>query len=379
MKKLAFTVFFDTLILICIGLVIVLTASSTISAIKFSDSLHLFNSHLIRVLIAFFVLIVFSFIPYEIYKSISKSMLVVSVLLLVFTLFFAPEIKGAGRWLSIGGITFQPADIAKLVLIIHLAAMIERKADYLDDFNNAFMPMFIWVMITSGLILIQPNISNGLLIITIALTIMFVGGVKFKHIFLSSLAMVLSGGAIAMIFSHSRQRILSFVNSIINGGDMNTQVRQALVSLGSGGLFGVGIGNSQQNNLFLPEAYGDFIFAILGEQLGFIGSVTVIFFYLVLFISGILIAKKAQDKFGQLLAFGITFSIAIYALVNIAVATGTFPTTGLPLPFISYGGTSIIFLSMGVGILINIAVLNSKKSKQTTVVLDENNLAEQKV
>lgn len=379
MKKLAFTVFFDTLILICIGLVIVLTASSTISAIKFSDSLYLFNSHLIRVLIAFAVLILFSFIPYEIYKSISKPMLLVSIVLLVLTLLFAPEIKGAGRWLSIGGITFQPADIAKLVLIIHLAAMLERKSDYLDDFNNAFMPMFIWVMITSGLILIQPNISNGLLIITIALTIMFVGGVKFKHIFLSSLAMVLSGGAIAMIFSHSRQRILSFVNSVINGGDVNLQVKQALVSLGSGGLFGVGIGNSQQNNLFLPEAYGDFIFAILGEQLGFIGSVMVIFFYLVLFISGILIAKKAQDKFGQLLAFGITFSIAIYAFVNIAVATGTFPTTGLPLPFISYGGTSIIFLSVGVGILINIAVLNAKKSKRTTVVLDENNLAEQKV
>lgn len=379
MKKLAFTIFFDTLILICIGLVIVLTASSTISAIKFSDSLHLFNSHLIRVLIAFVALIVFSFIPYEIYKSISRPLLLISVVLLVFTLLFAPEIKGAGRWLSIGGITFQPADIAKLVLIIHLAAMLERKSDYLDDFNNAFMPMFIWVMITSGLILIQPNISNGLLIITIALTIMFVGGVKFKHIFLSSLAMALSGGAIAMIFSHSRQRILSFVNSIINGGDMNIQVRQALVSLGSGGLFGVGIGNSQQNNLFLPEAYSDFIFAILGEQLGFVGSVMVIFLYLVLFISGILIAKKAQDRFGQLLAFGITFSIAIYAFVNIAVATGTFPTTGLPLPFISYGGTSIIFLSMGVGILINIAVLNSKKSKQTTIIINENNLAEQKV
>lgn len=379
MKKLAFTIFFDTLILICIGLVIVLTASSTISAIKFSDSLHLFNSHLIRVLIAFVALIVFSFIPYEIYKSISRPLLLISVVLLVFTLLFAPEIKGAGRWLSIGGITFQPADIAKLVLIIHLAAMLERKSDYLNDFNNAFMPMFIWVMITSGLILIQPNISNGLLIITIALTIMFVGGAKFKHIFLSSLAMALSSGAIAMIFSHSRQRILSFVNSIINGGDMNIQVRQALVSLGSGGLFGVGIGNSQQNNLFLPEAYGDFIFAILGEQLGFVGSVMVIFLYLVLFISGILIAKKAQDRFGQLLAFGITFSIAIYAFVNIAVVTGTFPTTGLPLPFISYGGTSIIFLSMGVGILINIAVLNSKKSKQTTIIINENNLAEQKV
>jgi cell division protein FtsW len=126
--------------------------------------------------------------------------------------------------------------------------------------------------------------------------------------------------------------------------------------------------------LFLPEAYGDFIFAILGEQLGFIGSVAVIFFYLVLFIAGILIAKKAQDKFGQLLAFGITFSIAIYAFVNIAVATGTFPTTGLPLPFISYGGTSIIFLSVGIGILINIAILNSKKAK----VID-NNLTEKNI
>lgn len=378
MKKLAFTVFFDTIILICLGLVIVLTASSTISAIKFSDSLYLFNQHLIRVIIAVVMLIVFSIIPYEIYKSVSKPMMLFSVALLIFTLMVAPEIKGAGRWISVAGITFQPADVAKLVLIIHLAAMMERKSDYLYDFHNAFLPMFIWVMITAGLILIQPNISNGLLIITIALTIMFVGGVKFKHIFLSSLAMILSGGAISMIFSHSRQRILSFINSVINGGDINLQVKQALVSLGSGGLFGVGIGNSQQNNLFLPEAYGDFIFAILGEQLGFIGSILVIFFYLVLFIAGILIAKKAQDKFGQLLAFGITFSIAIYAFINIAVATGTIPTTGLPLPFISYGGTSIIFLSMGIGILINIAVLNAKRAKQSKIEISENNLAEQR-
>ncbi len=371
MKKLALTVFFDTLMLICLGLIIVLTASSTISAIKFSDSLYLFNSHLIRVLIAIAVMIVFSFIPYEFYKSVSKPLILLAVGLLIFTLIFAPEIKGAGRWLSIAGITFQPADIARLILIIHLAAMLEKKSDYLYDFRNAFIPMFIWVCIIAGLILIQPNISNGLLIIAIALTLMFVGGVHFKHIFLSSAAMALSGGAIAFLFSHSRQRILSFINSIIHGGDLNTQVKQALVSLGSGGIFGVGIGNSKQNNLFLPEAYGDFIFAILGEQLGFVGSVAVIFFYLVLFIAGTLIAKKAQDKFGQLLAFGIIFSISIYAFVNIAVATGTFPTTGLPLPFISYGGTSIIFLSMGIGILINIAILNSKKTK-----VIENNLNE---
>lgn len=372
MKKLALTVFFDTLILICLGLIIVLTASSTISAIKFSNSLYLFNSHLIRVLIAVGMIFLFAIIPYQIYRSFSKPLIIFAVILLIMTLLFAPEIKGAGRWLSIAGVTFQPADIAKLILIIHLAAMIERKHDYLYDLKSAFIPMFIWVMIISGLILIQPNISNGLLIITIALTMLFVGGAKFKHIFFSTLGVIISAIGVAMIFTHSRERIFSFLKSVSDGGDINTQVRQALVSLGSGGLFGVGIGNSQQNNLFLPEAYGDFIFAILGEQMGFIGSVMVIFFYLVLFVSGILIAKKAQDKFGQMIAFGITFTITLYAFVNIAVATGTIPTTGLPLPFISYGGTSIIFLAMGIGILINIAILNAKKQTDIKENLKDN-------
>jgi len=139
--------------------------------------------------------------------------------------------------------------------------------------------------------------------------------------------------------------------------------------LGSGGILGVGIGHSQQSNLFLPEAYGDFIFAILGEETGFIGSVIVLILFLVIFIAGILIAKKAKDEFGQLLAFGITFSIIMYAFVNIAVATGLFPTTGLPLPFISYGGTSLLFLCISVGILINIAISNSINEKKQLGVL----------
>lgn len=376
MKKLALTVFFDTLILICIGLITVLTASSTISAIKFSNSLYLFNSHLIRVVAAIAAIVVFALIPYQIYKSYSKPLIIFAVLLLILTLLFAPEIKGAGRWLSIAGVTFQPADIARLILIIHLAAMLERKSDYIYDLNSAYLPMFVWVLIISGLILIQPNISNGLLIIVISLTMLFVGGAKFKHIFFSTLGVLFSGAAVAMLFAHSRERILDFFRSVSEGGDINTQVRQALVSLGSGGLFGVGIGNSKQNNLFLPEAYGDFIFAILGEQMGLIGSTMVVLFYLVLFVAGILIAKKAQDKFGQLLGFGISFSIALYAFINIAVASGTIPTTGLPLPFISYGGTSIIFQGMGIGILINIAILNAKKDSATKDSFADNNYTE---
>lgn len=362
MKKLALTIFFDSFILMLIGLVIVLTASSTYSALKFDSSFHLFNAHLIRVLVGLFLLLAFCFIPYEVYKNISKPLIIGITIVLIVTLFIAPTVKGAGRWLSIAGVTFQPADAAKLILVMHLAALMDQKSDYLDNFKDAFIYLFIWVVIIAGLIFIQPNISNGILLVVISLTLMFVGGVKFKHIIASTLSLAFLGGLFAMIFNHSRARVLGFIDSVFNGGDVHLQVKQAIYGLGSGGLLGVGIGNSKQNNLFLPEAYGDFIFAILGEETGFVGAVAVMLFYLVLFIAGILIAKKAKDKFGQLLAFGITFSIAIYAFVNIAVATGSMPTTGLPLPFISYGGTSIIFLCISVGILINIAILNSKKA-----------------
>jgi cell division protein FtsW len=173
-----------------------------------------------------------------------------------------------------------------------------------------------------------------------------------------------------MIFPHSRSRIFSFVSSVLNGGDLNFQVKQALYSLGSGGIFGVGIGNSMQSNLFLPEAYGDFIFAILGEEMGLIGSIIVLFSYMILLVAGIMIAKRARDKFGQMLAFGITISIVLYAFVNVGVTTGVLPTTGLPLPFISYGGTSLIFLCISVGILINIAFTNHLRQNGVVYVPD---------
>jgi cell division protein FtsW len=160
------------------------------------------------------------------------------------------------------------------------------------------------------------------------------------------------------LFTHSRGRILTFINSMQHGGQINDQVRQALLGLGSGGIWGVGFGHSSQRNLFLPEAYGDFIFAILGEERGFIGASVVLFIYLALFICGIIIAKNAKDKFGQLLGTGISLSFIIYALVNTAVASGLIPTTGLPLPFISYGGSSLIIISVSIGILINIGLSN---------------------
>jgi cell division protein FtsW len=372
MKKLGLTIFFDVFALMLLGLTMVLSASSTYSVFKFDSVFYLFNSHLFKVFFGIGAIILFAFIPYEYYRRFSKPAMIVTTVLLVVTLLFAPDIKGAGRWLNLGVITIQPADIAKLVLIIHLAVLLEAKRDVIDNFRNGFIYFFIWIIVISGLILLQPNISSGIMLMIISLTIIYAGGARFKHIFFSMLLSLAVIGVAAMIFPHSRSRIFTYINSFSNGSDLNFQVKQALYSLGSGGIFGVGIGNSMQSNLFLPEAYGDFIFAILGEEFGLIGSILVLLSYLVLLVCGILVAKKTKDIFGQLLAFGITISIVFYAFINVGVTTGALPTTGLPLPFISYGGTSLIFLCISVGILINIAFTNHLRQNGVVYVPDAN-------
>ena len=361
MKKLGLTIFFDAFALMLLGLIIVMSASSTYSVIRFDSLFHLFNSHLFKVIIGILAMVFFCAVPYEIYKDFSKPAIIIMTIILILTLFIAPNIKGAGRWINLGFFSFQPADVAKLVLIVHLAAMIEDKGESLKVYKEGFLYLLIWVLVIAGLILIQPNVSNAILLVFISFIMLYIGGAKFTHIMGTAFLCLIAGAGAAMLFAHSRERILSFITAVNTGGTANIQVKQALLGLGSGGIFGVGLGHSMQSNLFLPESYGDFIFAIVGEELGFLGSFIVLFSYLVLFIAGILIAKKTKDTFGQLLAFGITFSIILYALINAAVATGLVPTTGLPLPFISYGGTSLVFLCISVGILVNIAYTNAKR------------------
>jgi cell division protein FtsW len=363
MKKLGFFIFFDSFAMMLLGTIIVMSASSTYSVFKFDSLFHLTNSHLVKVFLGLILMVLFSAIPYEFYKKYSKQAIIAVVFLLLATLIFAPNIKGAGRWINLGVISFQPADAAKLILIIHLAVLIEGKNELITNFKQGYLYLFIWTLLISGLILIQPNISNGLLVLATSLAILFVGGAKLKHILSSFLFCFFFGGFAAMLFTHSRNRIITFITSLHTGRDINIQVKQAILGLGSGGLLGVGIGHSRQSNLFLPEAYGDFIFAILGEEMGFIGSILLLICFLSLFIAGLLIAKKTTDKFGQLLAFGIIISITLYAFVNVAVSIGLLPTTGIPLPFISYGGTSLIFMCISIGILINIALSNNLKAQ----------------
>jgi len=249
---------------------------------------------------------------------------------------------------------FQPSEAAKVILIMHLSYMLAKMGDKIKNFKTGFIFPLIWVGAVSALVLLQPNVSTAVIIVSTSFVLLFVSGAQIKHVLGIIAGAGAAFGSFAMILKHSRERILTYIDSVVNGGDINIQVKQAKIALGSGGWLGIGAGHSRQSDLFLPESYGDFIFSILGEEWGFIGSSTILVLYLIMFLVCMVIAKKAQDKFGQLLVLGLGFNIIISAYINAGVVTGLLPTTGITLPFISFGGTSIIIFAVSIGIIINV-------------------------
>lgn len=315
-----------------------------------------FISHVGKIVFSIGVFLFFAVLPYKYYRNFSKYFLIGIIILLVYTLLFTSNIKGAARWINFGFISFQPSEIAKVFLLMHLAVMIERKGEEIKDFNGGLRYMLLWIGAVCGLIFLQPNVSTTAIVALTSFILLFVGGARIFHLgsIVGGLAFI--GGLGAMIFPHSRTRIMSFINSVLDGTNINLQVLQSKIALGSGGLFGLGIGHSRQSDLFLPEPHNDFVFSVVGEELGFIGALVILFAYMAIFFVGILIAKRAKDNFGQLLAFALSFTIVSSAFIHVAVGLGLLPTTGITLPFISFGGTSIIIFSMSIGILINIAL-----------------------
>jgi len=369
MKNLVRTLIVLVLILMIIGTYLVFSASGTYSEIRFNSFYFLFKLHLWKVIGAMAAFLIVSMVPYEYYKQYSKHLLLGVILILLITFLFASKVKGAARWIDLGILKFQPSELAKLVLIIHLTKMMELKGKLIADFNNGFRYALVWIFIVSLLVLIQPNVSTSAIIILTSFILLYVGGCRLSHLMATSGIIGAAGIAAVMMFAHSRERIFAFIDSIKNVGEPNIQVMQAKIGLGSGGLLGLGIGHSRQSDLFLPESYGDFIFSILGEELGYVGTISILAIYFIIFFIGILIAKKAKDPFGQLLGFGISFNFVVSAFLNAAVVTGLMPTTGITLPMISFGGTSIIIFSVSVGILVNIARQGIKEQTVEPIVL----------
>ncbi len=358
--KILISVVFGMLLL---GLVMILSASSTYSALKFNAFYSLFSQQIIKVIVAIALMLGAAVIPYSFYKKHAKNLMLFIIILLVITFIIAAKVKGAGRWISFFAFSFQPSELSKIVLIVYLSALLEKKKHVLQSFRNGLSYPLGATMLVVGLVLIQPNVSTAMIIMSTGLALIFVAGANLKHMFSIAATGLSLGGIAMMIMPHSRVRVMTYVNSLMNGGDINTQVRQAKIALGSGGVTGLGIGHSRQSDLFLPESYGDFIFSVLGEELGFIGAIAVMVAYLSIIVIGILIAKRTKDDFGQLLAFGLSFIIAVSGFINASVVIGLLPTTGITLPFISYGGSSVVIMCIAVGILINISTKINKETK----------------
>jgi len=354
MKILQRTLFILVLAMMLLGALLVLSAGVSYNQMRSDNFYILFKSHLWKVFIAVFLMIIAWRIPYEVYSKYSKQVILFTLALLVITIFTSPR-KGAARWIDLGFFQFQPSEFAKLVLIVHLAKLIEKKGDQLTSFNEGYRYIIVWIFAVASLVLIQPNVSTSIIIAAIGFAMLFVAGASLKHMSATVFFGLIAAGIAAMLFTHSRGRILSFFNGINTGQEINIQVTQAKIALGSGGIWGLGIGQSRQSAGFLPESYSDFIFSILGEEFGFIGALAVLLVFFAIFLIGIVIALKANDRFSQLLAFGISFNIFISVLINAGVVSGVLPTTGITFPFISYGGTSIMLFAFSAGILLNIS------------------------
>ena len=349
-------------LLMCIGVVVVYSSGAGWAQRKFSNPEYFLWRQVFFAFFGLATVILFSSIDYRIFRKLSKMLFFLSIFLLAGLLFFKfiGVINGAARWIPLGPISFQVSDFAKYALIFHFARLITDKREFIKDLNESYYPLLTLLLTVVALIAFAPNFSTASLVATIGFTMMFLGGVRLKHLLVTAVPLVPLAGLFAVAQPYRVARLLSF----FNGGDeqqLSYQVRQALIGLGNGGLFGLGIGESKQRELFLPLSYNDFVFVIIGEEFGFIGAVAVLALFVAFFICGLVIAKNAADGFGRFVALGITITIVLYAFINIAVASHVLPTTGVPLPFISYGGTALLFNSLGVGILVNISRKRKKE------------------
>ena len=345
------------------GLIMVASAGVFYATTRFGDP-NYFIKHqfLYGFLLGMPVLYLFSKIDYHFWKKVSVPMFLLSLigLILVFIPGIGSNAYGASRWINLGPISFQPSEMVKLSLILYLGAWLEsRGGEKIKDIYEGMLPFLFILAIAGFLIIKQPDTGTLGVIILIAMSMFFVSGANIAHIFTMFAVGGLGLAILIAVAPYRMNRFLVFLNPEHDPQGVGYQINQALLAIGSGGIFGLGLGHSRQKFNFLPEPIGDSIFAIIGEELGLLGAGIVVVLFTLFALRAIKIAKSAPDDFGKIVAVGIVAWVVFQAFVNIAAITALMPLTGIPLPFISYGGTSFIFLMAAMGILLNI----SKQSK----------------
>lgn len=346
-----------TLLLVTIGTVMIYSSSSIIAMEKFKDGQYFLKKQIFFVLLGLGMMVLMTKIPYERLKKYAYPGILVSLVLLSLLLVPHVGIKagGATRWLRIGVFSFQVTEMVKVVMVLFLAHLLARKIKYVTEFKQGILVPLSITMLIVGLIILEPDFGTAVIIVAILILMLYLAGCRILH--LVGLAALFAPIGIWLIFHKSYRlvRLMSFLDPWKDPKHTGFQIIQSLLSFGSGGTFGVGIGDSMQKLFYLPEPHTDFILSIIAEEGGFIAVACVIGFFVLFIIRGFMISFKAPDLFSTLLAAGLTMLIALETFINIAGVMGLIPLKGLALPFISYGGTSLVMSLTAVGILLNIS------------------------
>ncbi|MBH0182881.1 MAG: putative lipid II flippase FtsW [Nitrospira sp.] len=346
-----------TIVLALVGLVMVFSASAVVAGNRFHDPGYFLKRQLAWLAFGFLLLHLASHIDYVWWKRLSIPLLGLTVVLLVMVLIpsLGVSAKGARRWLRLGPISVQPAEIAKLVAVMYLAAYLAKKEDRLTGFLSGLAPALLVIGALGGLVLLEPDLGTVVVMGSVAIGLLFLGGARLSHLLSLGLCAVPAVLVLVLSSSYRRQRLMTFLAPWKDASDAGFQITQSFLAFGSGGLFGVGLGEGKQKLFFLPEAHTDFVLALVGEELGLIGTGVIILLFALFAIRGFQVAARARMPFGRYLGMGITLLIGVQALINACVVTGLVPTKGLTLPFVSYGGSSLVTCMFGVGILLNIS------------------------
>ncbi|MBO5348747.1 MAG: putative lipid II flippase FtsW [Clostridia bacterium] len=359
------------ILLLALGIIMVLSASAPSALSTTGNSYTYVKKQLIFAIAGIFVMLFLSKVDYRFYKKYYWYIYFASwlILLLVAVPGLGYSVKGATRWIKLGGFQFQPSELTKIGLIIFFAGYLTDHKDELHNFGKGFLKPLCFLLPPIGILFfVQNHLSVSLVICIIVIVIMFIAGSRLKHFVIVGvigISLLVGGFGFLQISGAGEDnfrldRIATYFDPWADAQGTGYQTVQSLYAIGSGGMFGLGLGDSKQKYLYIPEPHNDFIFSILAEELGFMGCLIVIVLFAVFIWRGILIAMRSTDLYGTLIAIGITTQVAVQAIINIAVVTGTVPTTGMSLPFFSYGGTALLLLLANVGILLNISRSNSK-------------------
>lgn len=357
-----FVIVISIILLLTIGVIMVYSASAAFAYHKYGDSFYFAKRQFLFAALGVFLMFLIANINPENFSKWSITALIICFILLILVLIPGIGIlrNGARSWLGIGAFSIQPSEFLKLAMIVFLAKVFSQKDYDISHFVKGFLPALLMIGTAFGLIMLQPDLGTGTVLVGTCLVIIFVAGARYKHLF--GFMMIGVAGFVGLVLAapYRIKRITAFLNPWQDALGAGYHLIQSLFAIGPGGLLGLGLGMSRQKHLYLPEPHTDFIFSILAEELGFLGGITVIILFAIIVWRGVRIAIGAPDLFSSLIATGITAMIMIQAMINIGVVSGAFPVTGITLPFLSYGGSSLTLSLVAVGILLNLSRLTRR-------------------